>query len=134
MDINTNNLQLEEFNEYGARFSRKISITKAESFGFPSAFYKENNLSRFKAAKLYYDKGTKVIGIKFIESADDDASFRIMTYGAGNKISAGFGARSFFNKYELDVEKIYGKYDYVSKQLDNIGELFLIQITENRPE
>ncbi|MFA6253057.1 MAG: hypothetical protein WCV69_02205 [Patescibacteria group bacterium] len=128
MDINS--LKLEEFNSVGSKFSRKISITNAASFGFTTAFIAENGLSDPQFASLFYDKNQNVIGIQFGKEWKEKNSLKL----SFNKIAnnASFGARSFFHAHQIKIEDIRGKYEYKKTSLPNIGEVYLIDLNTNK--
>lgn len=127
MDINT--LNLNKFQEYGAKISRKISVNKSYSFGFPPALYEEEGLSRYNHVVLYFDEVQKVIGIEFVNHDGQGQGFTINPYGEGSKRGASIIGRSFFNKYNIDPKKFYGKYAFEKIQKDG-SEIYLIQLNE----
>lgn len=128
--IDVASLNLQKFEGYGSKVSRKIGITKSHSFGIPPAFYSENEMDKYKYATLFYDPVKKVIGIQFTPE-DKGGSFKLITHNIGDKKSASFVARSFFNHHNLDSKKIRGRYDPEKKEISGIGTTFLIQIDEN---
>jgi len=128
--MDTNNLNLTKFSGFGAKISRKISITKSYSFGLPPAFYKDNDLKDFFYATLYYDKDARVVGIHFLKSKED-GSFKVIRHGTENRESASFVARSFFKSYGLNVSKIRGRYVPKTINQEGIGKIFLIELKES---
>lgn len=130
MDIKS--LNLKKFEEYGSKISRKISLNKSYSFGLPPTFYKEQGISNYSHAYLYYDESQKVIGIQFVKIADGEKGVKIATYGKGDDMGATIIARSFFNKYNIDPKKYNGKYDYNKENMEGVGELYLFQLKENK--
>lgn len=129
MDIN--NLNLVKFEGAGGSYSRKVSITKAESFGFTETFLKENNLYIMSYVSVFYDVQSKVIGLKFSPDPDAGASFKL-SFQESSKTSGGanVSARSFFKAYNLNLEMIKGRYDAIKQTLEPVGEIFLLDISK----
>lgn len=125
MDINS--LNLKKFEEYGAKISRKISVNKSFSLGFPPTLCKEEELLKFDHVILYFDVSQEVIGIRFVQHENEGEGFKINEYGEGNKRGASIIARSFFNKYNIDPKRYYGKYEF-KKITNDEGEIYLIQL------
>jgi hypothetical protein len=123
------NLNLERFEGYGKRISRKISINRSYSFGFPPVFMKENSLYGKKFCSLFYDKDQQVIGLKF-HNNDEEGGFKMISYGADDSKGASIVSRSFFTTYGIDPTKYRGKYEPKLKNIDNIGDVFLIDLNE----
>ena len=126
MTIDKNNLKLKKFEGFGSKVSRKISITRSNSFGFSPTFFRENRLTAFEAALLYYDATQQVIGIKFVNQKEE-GSFTLVKYGEGNKIGGAISARSFFTNHEIDLNEHRGKYDYETIE-DNGSKIYLIKL------
>lgn len=118
-------LQLKKFESAGSKFSRKISITRSSSFGFPLTFRTENNLTNLKYITLFYDESQKIVGIKFTKEPTEKESFKLSLHIGGG---AAFGAHSFFKKYNINSSKVNGKYDYKKQNIEGIGEVFLINL------
>jgi hypothetical protein len=127
MDIKE--LNLKKFEAFGAKISRKISITASSSFGFPPTFYKENNLDKYTHAVLFYDQNARVVGIHFTSDKPEGA-FKLIIHGKDDKISASFVARSFFNTYGLIASGVKGRYEYSKIDQEGIGEIYLIELKE----
>ncbi|MDD5749457.1 MAG: hypothetical protein PHO91_01560 [Patescibacteria group bacterium] len=121
-------LNLQKFPGKGTKISRKISITKSNSFGIPPTFYKENDLDSYDYANLYYDPGNKIIGLEFSNNSEP-GSFKLTRHGTGDKTSASFVARSFFKTYNIDSKKYYGRYSPDDIMQDG-NKIFLIEIKE----
>lgn len=130
MDIKS--LNLKKFEEYGSKISRKISLNKSFSFGLPPAFYKEQGISNYTHAYLFFDEVQKVIGIQFFKISEGEKGVKINTYGEGDDMGATFIARSFFNKHNIDPRKYHGKYEFTKENVEVIGEVFLFQLKEHR--
>lgn len=121
------NISFEKFTGYGAKTSRKISITRSYSFGIPPAFYQENGLDKFTYVSIFFNKDEGVIGLHF----NNGEGFKISVYGEGNKKGASFLARSFFNAYGLDPAKCKGRYIPEKIQKDGV-DLYAIKISEKK--
>lgn len=115
----------ERFGGYGEKLSRKISITKSSSFGIPPQLYQEEEIEQFTHALLFYERSQHVIGIQFVIGGDN-GGFKLIKYGHNDKKGATFVARSFFNAYHLDPQKIKGKYEAKKEDVSGIGLLFMI--------
>lgn len=126
MDIK--NLKLEKFVGYGSKVSRKISLHKSESFGFPPAFFQENGVEDYQYINLYFDKDNKVIAMKMLKEKPQDGGYKIIKYGLGERRGASFNARSFFNNQGMVAADFSGKYDYQMENIDGIGDVYLIEL------
>lgn len=118
-------LNLEKFEGYGSKRRPGISITKSFAFGLPPAFYQENKLDGLEYAMLFFDKKNMVVGIRFVND-NSEGGFKIARYGEENKKGARFVARSFFNLYNLDPNKIKGRYKV---EFDKENEMFILFLT-----
>jgi len=85
---------LKEFTGRNERLETRMTITKSYSIGFPTKFFKDNNIANFKFVVLFYDEAKKAIGICFTNVEVRKNKFAII------KSNAGFGGsvvvRSFF--------------------------------------
>lgn len=129
MSIDIEKLNLERFSGFRKKVSRKISITGSATFGFPPAFFSENQLSAFSHVVLFFDREQRVIGLRFLKSAEDGA-FKLVSYGKDEKRGATIGARSFFSRYDIDPKTYKGRYDGVKKWFEPLGDVYLIQLPE----
>ena len=129
--MSSTELNLKKFSGFGAKISRKISITRSYSFGFPPTFYRENNLKIYTHAVVYYDVEKRVIGIQFLQGKEDGA-FKLIKQGVGDKTHATFVARSFFNSYNLNVNEIKGRYKPKTIDQEGIGKIFLIDLKDKK--
>ena len=123
-------LNLKKFVGFGTKVSRKVSITKAYSFGFPPALYKEYGLETFFFANIYFDDVRRVIGVKFLKEREEGA-FKLIRYKFDdNKISASFVARSFFKTYKLNVDQLKGRYEPKVIESEDLGKIILLDLNE----
>lgn len=122
----------EKFRNRNARLEDKISITKSHSIGFPTKFYKDNNISNYKYVVLYYDRSNKSVGIRFTNDETEENSYSIShsKQGYGGSVVV----RSFFNTYDIDPEEYHGKYEWKKHQLEGVGQLFIIELTQKDTE
>ena len=118
------------------RLVDKISITKGNQFNFPTAMYKKNNLTRFKAVRLFYNKGDRQVGLEFISDPQpEDGSLKLVPSGDEGQYGAYIVAKSFFFMNDLNPEKLAGRYDYEKVSLkklgaDRAGTLFVIDLSK----
>ena len=131
---------MENFNfikhtQVGKRFEDRITVTRARTVGFPTAFYKENRVQDYQFAVLYYERERNMIGLKFTNSKEEGAIVI-------NRHNAGYGgyvsATSFFKSNRINTKKFSGRYEYDKKPLrqlgiDEDGDLFMITLVE-KPE
>lgn len=121
--------------ENNKRFEDRITVTRSRMIGFPTRFYKDNDIEKYKYAVLFYDKDKNAIGVKFT-SADEAGKITI------NRSSNGYGAHisctSFFKANRINSKKYAGRYEYKRVNLRDLGfeeegNLFVIDLQE-KPE
>lgn len=115
-----------EFKDIGAKSSNKISITLSKSFGFSCSFYKQNNIEKYKYLILFFDPEKRVIGFLFTNDESKENKYKITHSKTGN--SAYVITRAFFKTYNLDLNKIHGKYSPKPTEINSIGKIFYIEI------
>lgn len=115
-----------KFESIGGKYETRFSITGSRSISFPTKFYEENNIRRFKFVVLFYDEDQKAIGLKF---SDDESEPHKYTLIKSDNYGASIVATSFFKKYNLDPKKYKGKYDWKRVNTD-FGKLFVIELGE----
>lgn len=132
MDNEFQGLNLVKFTGIGSKVSRKISINKSFGFSVPKAFLAENKVENPKFVDLFYDQNLKVIGL-FFKSQPDSSGFKLVPYGhKGERLGFQFSAKSFFNTYNIPVDKVAGHYEAYKQALPNEGDIFLIKIVEKQ--
>ncbi|MBU1457689.1 hypothetical protein KJ845_03205, partial [Patescibacteria group bacterium] len=98
-----------KFQNTHGRYEGRITITASNSIGFPTKFFKENNIANYKYVVLYFDEQERALGIQFSNSDEEQHKFSLI------KSNQGYGgstvATSFFKKYEIDTKIHKGKYD-----------------------
>lgn len=118
--------------QVGKRFEERITITRSNHIGFPTQFYKDNDVANFKYTVLFYDKDNNAIGIKFTNEQEDGAiSIARHNKGYGGYISA----TSFFRANRINTKKFANRYEYKKVTLsdvgfDEAGVLFVIELRE----
>lgn len=116
-----------KFENIHGRYESRITITASRSIGFPTKFFKDNNIDGYKFVVLYYDEDQKVLGIKFSNDEEEPHKFTIVKSKDG--YGGGIIASSFFGKYGLDTKKIRGKYEW-KKEDTSFGKLYIIELKE----
>lgn len=119
-----------KFTALRQRSVNKISITASNTFNFPSKFYSDNKLGRFKYVVLYYDKGRGAIGFNFTNEDDEKYKFKVQTSkkGYGGFVSA----TSFFKVNNIDPKTHKGRYEWEKETIPEIGKLFVIELKEGQ--
>lgn len=119
-----------KFEKTNQRFEDRITVTTSNSFGFPTKFFKDQNLSEYKYAVIYYDLNNKAVGINFNSNDEEKHKFSIL------KSKKGYGgsivATSFFKTYNIDPKIYHGKYNWEKKEQEGIGTIYIIILKENR--
>lgn len=117
-----------KFTALKQRSVNKISITGSNSFNLPSKFYKDNSLGNYNYAILYYDSNNKAIGIQFTNDETEKSKLKIQK---SNRGYGGFiSATSFFKTNNIDTKIYKGRYDWKKETVENIGELYIIELKE----
>lgn len=116
----------------------KITITAAKQFNLPSAMYRKNNLAQYKAARLFYNKQDKKIGLEFITELEEGA-FKLIQSGENGKYGAYIVAKNFFFLNDLRPPKQAKRYEYQKINLrdlgaDRDGTIFVIDLKEKEKE
>jgi len=117
-----------KFEAQHARVEDRITVTKSNSIGFPTGFYKKNNIGGKQYVVLYWDSEAKAIGIEFLNNDSEKSKFKIIhsKTGYGGSIIT----RSFFRINNIDPKKYYGRYLW-KKVTDDVAEtLYVIELKE----
>lgn len=131
--MNDMQISLKKFTKTNARFENRISLTKSNSIGFPTNFYKDNGVKDMKYAVLYYDEDNKVIGIRFTNEKEDGVfSIAHSNQGYGGSIIV----TSFLNSHKIPVKTYAHKYKWEKKSAESLGlsdsgDIFFFQLTPN---
>lgn len=115
-----------KFQGMHGRTEDRITITKSESIGFPTKFYKDNGIDNFKYVVLFYDSEKKAVGVHFTNSEEEKNKFTII------KSKQGYGgsiiARSFFRGLGIEANKYRNRYKWSKSNIDGIGEIYVINL------
>ena len=122
------NLKLKKFTKTNARLEDRITITANRAFGFPTQFYKNNNINRHKYLVLYFDEDNEVIGFHFTSDEGEEHKFTLIKSNQG--YGASVVATSFFKTYDIDPGKYKGKYNWRKRKITEVGQVFLIDLKE----
>ena len=114
-----------EFTKLNVRLEARITITKSNSFGFPTKFSDDNEIKKFNYVVLFYDKDTKAIGIHFTNDEEKKNKFSIIKY---EKYGASVNARSFFMMNSINALEHHGRYQWKVIEIENIGKLYVIEL------
>jgi len=117
-----------KFEGRNARQEDRITITKSDSIGFPTKFYKDNYIKDKKYVTLFYDENKKAVAIFFTTDENDKNKFKIMH--SKNNYGGGVIARSFFKSLNIDTKKYHGRYQWTKKEIVGIGEVYIVNLVE----
>lgn len=120
--------QFKKFKGKNARQENRITITKSNSIGFPTKFYKNNGIKEFGHVVLYYDETQKAIGIHFTNNETEKDKFTLIHSKAG--YGGSVIARSFFKAHNIDCKIYHGRYEWEKYNLDGVGDIFVIKPKE----
>lgn len=122
------NYNLKKFEYTNKRFENRITVTGSNAFGFPTRFFKENQIGTFNYVSLFYDEDQKVVGFHFHNNENEKHKYSIL------KSKEGYGgsiiATSFFKTYDLDPKRYKSKYNWEKKNIKGVGEVFIIKLKE----
>lgn len=105
-----------------SRLVDKISITKGSQFNFPTAMHRKNNLNKYSAVKLFYNKKERKIGLEFISTqTENDGSLKLIASGDKGQYGAYIVAKNFFFMNDLKPDKLAGRYNYTKNGLKSLG-------------
>lgn len=116
----------QKFEKTNVRQESRITITKSNSFGFPTKFFQDNNIGNYTHVVLFFDQNEQVIGIHFTNDEGEKHKFSILKSKQGH--GASVVATSFFKTYNLDSGKLHGRYEWQKDNPEGIGELFVIKL------
>jgi len=118
-----------KFTNRNAKTEERITVTKSNSIGFPTAFYKENGINKYKFVVLFWDNENMAIGIKFTNDENNEDIKNRFKIAHSSKYGGGIIVRSFFRGNNIDPQKYNGRYEW--KKV-NIGDetIFVIELKE----
>ena len=116
------------FDQTSKRYENRITVTGSMAFGFPTQFFKSNNIAQYKYVMLYYDSEKRAVGFKFTNLEEERHKFKIIRskVGYGGSIIAS----SFFKANKLDSKLFKGRYEWKKEEIPGAGELFVIELKE----
>lgn len=118
-----------KFEDKNARSEGRITITGSYSIGFPTKFYKDNNIENFNYVVLFWDAEQKALGIQFTNNQDEPGRFKIVKT---REYGAMASTKSFFTKNEIDPKTVKGRYDWEKVNHSDAGEIFVINLKERK--
>lgn len=125
-------MAFQKFTAVRQRSVDKISITASNTFNFPSKFYNDNKLNRYKYIVIFYDKDRGAIGFQFTNNEEEKYKF---TLQKSDKGYGGFvSAISFFKVNNIDPKIYKGRYDWKKEAAPEAGELFVIELAKEGGE
>lgn len=119
-----------QFTAVNQRSVNEISITASNTFNFPSKFFIDNRLDRYKYVSIFYDEGRKAVGFHFTNDEDEKYKFKLQKSkkGYGGFISA----TSFFKVNNINSIKHKGRYIWKIERPKGVGRLFVIELNDGR--
>jgi hypothetical protein len=121
------NYQFKKFEGRHSRQESRITLTKSYQIGFPTQFYKDNNVTAFKYVVLFWDEDNRTIGVNFTNNEQEKNRFTIVH---NEKYGGSVACRSFLKSNSIDVLKYHGRCDYEKYNLEGVGELFIFKLKE----
>ncbi len=120
--------EFKKFEGKNIRQEKRLTLTRSNQIGFPTRFYTDNEIKKFKYVVLYWDSKNKAIGIYFTNDEKEENKFSIIhsKEGYGGSVVV----RSFLRAYSIDPEIYYGRYEWEKLNLEGIGEIFLFKLRE----
>lgn len=126
------NYNFEEFTSVKGKFTPTISITKIGGIGLSSGFCRRYSVENYKGVKLYFDKNSNVIGLKFLNE-EADGMFKLRTNELKNNDKNNglfFMCKSFFESYAIDYSKLAKKYSPEEISDAKIGKMYIIKLSK----
>lgn len=120
----------QKFEDTNLRHVDKITITGANTFGFPTEFHNNNNIGSYKYVVLWYDPERRSVGFQFTNSAEEKHKYTIIR-DKERKYGGSVIATSFFKTNHLNSKLYQGRYDWDKELHPAAGQLFVITLVEN---
>ncbi len=102
--------------------------------GFPTQFFKDENIGSYKYTVLMFDKDKKAVGIHFTNDETDKFRAGRFSISKHKGYGASVVAQSFFNTYEISPLRYYGRYEWKKHNIDGVGEVYVIELKEREKE
>ena len=122
-------MAFEEFNAKGGKFKPQIIINKYGGFTLSSGMHHRYGIDKYMGVKLYFDADTKKVGVRLIDK-EDDGMFKLKK--RENEKGAFFSARSFWGAYNVDTQKVSGRYNPEEIEDEKFGKMFVITLIEKQ--
>lgn len=122
-----NNFNFEAFRAIGGRIVPTFNIGKNWGVVISAGFTKKYDINSSNCAgvKFFFDRDKRAIGIKFLNKPEDG----MVKIRMAKKGGAYINAKSFMIRFEIDPEKVSGKYPPKELQIgDGIG--YVIELKE----
>jgi len=119
--------KFKKFEKKNIRQENRISITKSNQIGFPTKFYQDNKINKFKYVVLFWDRENKAIGIHFTNDEKEENRFSIIH---SKKYGGSVVVRSFFKSCNINPKIYHGRYEWEKYNLEGVGEIFVIKLKE----
>ena len=119
-------MPFEKFTKSGRGYSPKAAIWSRGQIGFNRGACEKYKIGDYDYATLYFDSGTRRIGVKFTNDAEDSGVTKIVKSKTGAFISA----NKFLDYYEIPHPKTK-KYPI---KYDKEEELYVIELEEDQNE
>ena len=127
---NTNDWDdLEKFENVGARISTPlITINLAFTFTLSTSFIRENSdiFKNNTHVFLSYSRQKSAIVFQFTDEATSHGAIKMT-----RRSNISIAARSFFNYYSLDIEKVKGRYEPTLEKIPGKGNCWVIYLNKN---
>lgn len=94
-------MAFERFTKTGRSYAPKISIRSNGQLGFNFGAIEKFQLGNFAYAILFYDKQSKMVGIKLTNDKEDEGACKLRVH---NK-NASIAAKSFLDYYSIPYSK-----------------------------
>jgi hypothetical protein len=125
----------QKFEATNSRHETRITVTKSNHVGFPTAFYKDNNVGDYKYAVLFYDPERKAVALRFTNDDSETGKFTIMRNS--RDYGGGVVATSFFKANRIDTGKYAGRYEFEKLNMSDVGlegdgSLFVFELREKQ--
>lgn len=120
----------QKFTDTNQRLLDKITITGANTFGFPREFHNNNKIGEYRYVILWYDPERHTIGFQFTNSEEEEHKYTIIR-DKERKYGGSIIATSFFKTHHLNSKLYQGRYDWKNEDHPTAGKLFVITMVEN---
>lgn len=118
-----------KFEGRNARQEQRITVTKKSySIGFPTKFYADNNIEKYKYVVLFFDSEKKAIGIHFTN--DENEKNKFIIHHSKDGYGGSIAVRSFMRMSGIEPLKYFGRYEWKKGEVQGAGDVFIIQLVE----